>query len=275
MPTTPALAYRRVEMVYEGSDRAVRALDALDLVVEPGEPVAVIGPSGCGKSTLLLLAAGLLSATAGEVRVSDELVTGPRRETALILQDFGLLPWKTVEANAALGLTIRRTGRDATRRRAAEALERVGLADFAHAYPSELSGGMRQRLALARAVALDADLLLMDEPLSALDALMREELQDVLLDLWRRRGHTQVLVTHSIEEAVFLGRRVVVMSPRPGRVAAIVDNPGMGSDGYRVTEPYFETVTALRRILAEEGAVAGADVRGPAPDAPLAVGDAL
>jgi NitT/TauT family transport system ATP-binding protein len=242
-------------MVYEGSDRQVRALDALTLEVADGEPVAIIGPSGCGKSTLLLLAAGLLSPTAGAVNVSGAPVAGPRRETALILQDFGLLPWKTVAANAALGLTIRGVSPAETHSRAAAALEQVGLAEFARAYPGELSGGMRQRVALARAVALDTDLLLMDEPLSALDALKREDLQDVLLELWRTRRHTQVLVTHSIEEAVFLGRRVVVISPRPGSVWAVVDNPAMGSAGYRSSEEFFRVVTKLRAALAEEGAV--------------------
>ena len=249
------LEFDSIGMTYEGSDRSVRALDVLVLSVAEGEPVAVIGPSGCGKSTLLLIAAGLLTPTEGAVRVGGSAVDGPRRETALILQDFGLLPWKTVEANAALGLTVRGVARPEARKRAADALERVGLAEFARAYPGELSGGMRQRLALARAVALDADLLLMDEPLSALDALKREDLQDVLLQLWQRRGHAQVLVTHSIEEAVFLGRRVVVMSPRPGRVSAIVDNPGMGSAGYRASEEYFRIAVQLRAALAEEGAV--------------------
>ena len=250
-----SLDFDRVTLVYEGSDRSVRALDTLSLAVEPGEPVAVIGPSGCGKSTLLLLAAGLLRATTGGVVVDGEPLAGPRLETALILQDFGLLPWKTVEANAGLGLQVRGVARAEVRSRARAALERVGLLDFAAAYPAELSGGMRQRLALARAVALDADVLLMDEPLSALDALKREDLQDVLLELWQRRGHTQVLVTHSIEEAVYLGRRVVVMTPRPGRVATIVDNPGMGSPGYRASEEYHERCVQLREVLAEEGAV--------------------
>jgi ABC-type nitrate/sulfonate/bicarbonate transport system ATPase subunit len=258
-----ALEFDSTSMTYEGSDHAVRALDALALAVAQGEPIAIIGPSGCGKSTLLLLAAGLLAPTSGTVSVGGESVDGPRRGTALILQYFGLLPWKTVEANAALGLKIRGVGAAELHERATSALEGVGLADFARSYPAELSGGMRQRLALARAVALDADLVLMDEPLSALDALKREELQDVLLGLWKRRGHTQVLVTHSIEEAVFLGRRVVVMTSRPGRVSAVVDNPGMGSEGYRVTEEYFATVTRLRRILAEEGVVAAADVVAP------------
>ena len=260
-----SLRFDSVSLTYEGSDRTVRALDALELHVAEGEPVAVIGPSGCGKSTLLLLAAGLLSPNSGTVQVGDgEPLAGPRRETALILQDFGLLPWKTVEANAGLGLQVRGVPREERRRRSAEALERVGLGDFAHAYPAELSGGMRQRLALARAVALDADLLLMDEPLSALDALKREDLQDVLLGLWKRRGHTQVLVTHSIEEAVFLGRRVVVMTPRPGRVAAIVENPEMGEAGYRDSELYHERCVQLRRVLSEEGAVHPASEGGAA-----------
>lgn len=250
-----SLSFTRVSLTYEGSDRQVRALDDLTLRIADGESIAIIGPSGCGKSTLLLLAAGLLRPGSGEVAVADSTVTGPRIETALILQDFGLLPWKTVAENAGLGLQIRGLGRRAVRESAVAALDRVGLGEFGAAYPSELSGGMRQRLALARAVALDANLLLMDEPLSALDALKREELQVVLLELWQRRGHTSVLVTHSIEEAVFLGQRVVVMTPRPGKVAAIVENPGAGSAGYRSSEAFFARCTQLRSLLAEEGAL--------------------
>jgi ABC-type nitrate/sulfonate/bicarbonate transport system ATPase subunit len=255
-----ALSFDNVSFTYEGSGRQVRALDRFALGIEAGEPVAVIGPSGCGKSTMLLLAAGLLSPGRGELLVGGEPLSGTRRETALILQDYGLLPWKTVADNAGLGLEIRGTGREERRRRAAEALERVGIAEFARAYPGELSGGMRQRLALARAVALDADLLLMDEPLSALDALTREDLQNVLLELWRGRSHTQVLVTHSIEEAVFLGRRIVVMSPRPGRAAAVVDNTRMGETGYRSSSGYYERCAALRSLLESEGALHPATV---------------
>lgn len=250
-----ALELAGVTHEYEGSGRPVRALDALSLTVARGEPVAVIGPSGCGKSTALLLAAGLLAPTAGAVRVAGGELRGVRRETALILQEYGLLPWKTVADNAALGLIVRGESRGAARAAVGAALERVGLAEFASAYPGELSGGMRQRLALARAIALEADLLLMDEPLSALDALTREDLQDVLLDLWRRRGHAQVLVTHSIEEAVFLGRRVLVMTPRPGRIAAVVDNPEMGEAGYRASALFHERCVELRALLAGEGAL--------------------
>ena len=242
-------------VTYQGVDRRVHALDGVQLDLADGEPLAVIGPSGCGKSTLLLALAGLVALDGGSIEVAGERVVGPRLHTALILQDFGLLPWKTVLANAALGLEIRHHPRAERERRAIEALERVGLGDFLRTYPSELSGGMRQRLALARALALDADLLLMDEPLSALDALTREDLQGLLLELWRQRGHTAVLVTHSIEEAVFLGRRIVVMTPRPGRVAKIVDNPGFGMAGYREGEVFYETCAALRRLLSEEGAL--------------------
>ncbi|PKQ16777.1 MAG: ABC transporter ATP-binding protein [Actinobacteria bacterium HGW-Actinobacteria-7] len=260
-----SLAFHNVSLTYEGSGRAVRALDALTLEVMPGEPVAVIGPSGCGKSTMLLLAAGLLTPSEGHVEVGGAQVVGVRRATALILQDYGLLPWKTVADNAGLGLELRGVSRDERRTLVAEALERVGIADFARAYPGELSGGMRQRLALARAVALDADLLLMDEPLSALDALTREDLQDVLLGLWQRRGHTAVLVTHSIEEAVYLGRRIVVLSPRPGRLSAVVDNPAMGTAGYRSSPAFYERCAQLRGLLAGEGAVHP----GTAPEIPV------
>lgn len=250
-----ALTFDAVGLTYTGSDREVRALAGFDLSVEPGESVAIIGPSGCGKSSALLAASGLLALTRGRVLVDGVPVREPRLKTALILQDFGLLPWKTVYHNAALGLEIRRIGALQIRERAMTSLARVGLAEFADAFPGELSGGMRQRLAVARALALEADLLLMDEPLSALDALTREDLQGLLLEIWLQNGHTSVLVTHSIEEAVFLGRRIVVLTPRPGRVSSIVDNPGMGESGYRSSPTFYEQCAKLRSLLAEEGAL--------------------
>ncbi|PKQ10053.1 MAG: ABC transporter ATP-binding protein [Actinobacteria bacterium HGW-Actinobacteria-9] len=252
-----SVAFENVGHTYAGVGRQTRALEAVSLIVGHGEPVSIIGPSGCGKSTLLLLAAGMLRPTEGIVRVDASEVTAPRRTTALILQDFGLLPWKNVLHNAALGLEIRGVSRRERIERVTRSLDLVGLAEFADAYPGELSGGMRQRLALARALALDADLLLMDEPLSALDALTREDLQDLLLELWQVRGHAALLVTHSIAEAVFLGRRIVVLSPRPGRITAIVENPEMGSPDYRMTESFFRKVTELRALLVDEGALHG------------------
>lgn len=250
-----SVSFESLGVTYVGTDRKVLALSDVTLSLAEGESLAVIGPSGCGKSTLLLVAAGLLPPTTGSVLVDGRPLEGVRRTTSLILQDFGLLPWKTVFHNAALGLEIRGHGHAELRERVMGALDQVGLAEFERAYPGELSGGMRQRLALARALALDADVLLMDEPLSALDALTREDLQDVLLDLWRQRRHTAVLVTHSIEEAVYLGRRVVVLTPRPGRIAAVVENPGVGEPEFRDSREFHERVVELRRLLAEEGAV--------------------
>ena len=246
-----ALVFDNVGVTYEGSGGSVRALESLSAEIAESEPVAVIGPSGCGKSTMLLAAAGLLAPTAGRVLVDGAEPRGPRRRTALILQDFGLLPWKTVRQNAALGLRIRSVDRAQEASKTAEALDRVGLTEFADVYPGELSGGMRQRVALARALALDADLLLMDEPLSALDALTREDLQDVLLDLWRSRSHTAVLVTHSIAEAVFLGDRVWVMAAGPGRIVKRFDDvipKTRGSDPMQVQESQ-----AFKDAVAEVG----------------------
>jgi NitT/TauT family transport system ATP-binding protein len=252
------LVYDDVSLTYTGAVGAaepVRALNGYSLTVDKGEPLALIGPSGCGKSSSLLLAAGLLQPTSGRLTVAGEAVPRPRRLTALILQDFGLLPWMTVFENAALGLRVRRFGRQERIQRTRQALEQVGLGDFTRLYPAQLSGGMRQRLALARALALDVDMLLMDEPLSALDALLREGLQDTLLTLWQQRGHTQLLVTHSIEEAVFLGRRIVVMSARPGMVSAVIDNPRMGSLKYRGTEDFYLACQQVRERLRQDAAL--------------------
>jgi len=247
---TPVLAFSDASFVYAGVGRQVEALSGLTFSVAPGESVAVIGPSGCGKSTMLLLAAGLLRPTHGGVQAHGAEVSAPSLGTALILQEHGLLPWKTVEDNAGLGLLIRGASRKHAREQVREALVHLGLGDFVRAYPGELSGGMRQRVGLARAVALNAGLLLMDEPLSALDALTREDVQNTLLKLWIQRGHAQVLVTHSIEEAVFLGRRIIVMSARPGSVCAVVENPDMGEPGYRQSPTFFEACGRLRVLLA-------------------------
>lgn len=237
-------------------DAGSHALRDVCLSVGDGESVALIGPSGCGKSSMLLMAAGLLAPSSGEVLVNGVASRQPRQQTALILQNLGLLPWKTVEKNVDLGLRLRKVDPRERARRVADALEGVGLADCGHRYPAELSGGMRQRVAIARALALDCDLLLMDEPLSALDELLREQIQDMLLDLWQRRGHTQVIVTHSIEEGVFLGQRVVVMTPHPGRVAAVVDNPGVGQGDWRGSDAFYRRCREVRALLA--GGVADA-----------------
>ncbi len=252
------LTFSDVGLTYVGETMTC-ALSHLDLSIEAGESVAIIGPSGCGKSSTLLLAAGLEHPTSGTVAIDGQPLSGPRQQSALILQDLGLLPWKTVRNNVELGLRLRKMPRAEREQRGRDALARMDLTDYAEAYPAELSGGMRQRVAIARSLALDCDLLMMDEPLSALDALLREQLQDMLLDLWQHRGYTQIVVTHSIEEAAYLGQRIIVMTPRPGHVLCTVDNPGMGAPDYRSTAAYFELCTHLRREL-------GRHSEAPLPD---------
>lgn len=215
-----------------------------------GETLAVVGPSGCGKTTLLGLIAGLMPVTSGELLVDGAPVQPRRPGTALILQDYGLLPWKTVRENAALGLRIRRLPPDA----ADQALREVGIADLAKRWPHQLSGGQQQRVAIARALALGPDLLLMDEPFSALDALTREEMQDLLLAIWRKRKTSLVLVTHSITEAVYLGQQIMVLSPRPGRVVSLFQNPAVGD---RRAAAFHSMVNRVRDAL-EKGVNGGA-----------------
>lgn len=244
------IEFSHASVSYTDGAEHVTACQDVNLVVEPGQAIALIGPSGCGKSTTLHMAAGLLAPSAGEVKVNGKAVDRPRQATAFIPQDLGLFPWKTVLQNAALGLTVRKVPKAQAYEHARAALAQVDLADFERAYPKELSGGMRQRLALARALAMDADLLLMDEPLSAIDALLRESLQDTLLELWRQRQHTQMLVTHSIEEAVFLGQRIVVFSSRPGTVIADIANPNVGTPGWRDSSDFAQLCNEVRRVLA-------------------------
>lgn len=254
----PKLQLRDVGVTYESARGATRALEGFNLSVEEGQAVAVLGPSGCGKSTSLLAACGLLAPTEGQVLVDGRSIAKPRLETALILQDFGLLPWKTVEQNAGLAAQIRRLPAAERRSRVQRALASVGLADFASAYPAELSGGMRQRLAMARALSCDIDLLLMDEPLSALDALLREEMQDMLKRCWTEKRYAQVLVTHSIEEAVYLGQRILVVSSRPGRVVFELENDEMLQADWRDAPLFFERCRMLRENLRKEGDSCGA-----------------
>ncbi len=207
---------------------------------------AIIGPSGCGKTSLLFLLAGLLQPDAGDIRITGN----PRSGT--ILQNFGLFPWKTVQDNIGLGLLIQGEAKGRIIHKVHDLLAEMGLTGFGGHYPGQLSGGMQQRVALARALAVEPEILFMDEPLSSLDALTRERLQNLILDVWQSKKITTVLVTHSIEEAVFLGRRIVVLSRRPGKILHIVDNPGAGAVEYRQTEHFFHQCTALREILKGE-----------------------
>ena len=239
-----------VRHTYAARSGEVEALGGIDLAVEAGSFVAVVGPSGCGKTTLLQLVAGFLAPTAGTVLIGDEPVTGPGRDRGVVFQHAtSLYPWLTVRANVELGLRLRGIGRAARRERAQLELERVELGDFAESAVHELSGGMQQRCQIARVLANDPDVMLMDEPFGALDALTREQLQDQVREVWRATGRTVVLITHSIEEAVLLGTRVLVMSPRPGQVVLDLPVPFSSSDEPSAelrSDPAF--VAAARRV---------------------------
>jgi NitT/TauT family transport system ATP-binding protein len=219
-------------------------LDGVSFQVPPGQTLSIIGPSGCGKSTLLYILAGLLPPTAGRV-----VIEGAAGRPAIILQDFGLFPWKTAAENIALALKLQRRPAAARRRVTEALLAELGLEGLGHRYPVQLSGGQKQRVAIARALATGPSLLLMDEPFSSLDALTREHLQATLLATWRRTGVSYLLVTHSVEEAVFLGRAVLVLSDRPTRVKAVIDNPDFGAPDLRLHDRYFERVRAVRRAM--------------------------
>jgi len=234
-----------LSVAYGTGRRSVLALDGVSLAVEEGEFVAVVGPSGCGKSTLLFAMDGLIRPTQGVVRIGGEEVRGIRRDVALILQDAGLLPWKTVLANAELALRVQGRRDDAR-----EVLAQLGLAGFERRYPGELSEGMRRRVGIARALALHPKVFLMDEPMANLDSLTRERIQNLILDLWQSLHFTGVLVTHDIEEAAFLGQRVFVLSPRPGRVVEVIENPGVGTSDYRDSDQFLARVRHLREVLA-------------------------
>jgi NitT/TauT family transport system ATP-binding protein len=222
--TTPRIRIREVERTFLAGRRAVDALGPLDLDVADGEFLCVVGPSGCGKSTLLRVIAGLIRPSAGRV----EIVRSGTGDTllAMVFQDHGIYPWKTVEENVRFGLDINRSVPRAERRERVHAqLAMLGLSDVAGAFPATLSGGMRQRVSIARALAVEPELLLMDEPFASLDAQLRTILQDELVALWERDRRTVVFITHNIDEAIYLGDRIVVMSARPGRVCATYDVP--------------------------------------------------
>jgi NitT/TauT family transport system ATP-binding protein len=220
MPAASAIRLAGLRFSFPIDGRTVTVLDGIDLEVAPRSVVALVGPNGCGKSTLLRVIAGLLPAAGGSVEVEGRPVAGPDPRVGLVFQEPRLLPWRTALTNVAFPLEVAGHDRPAREARALDLLALVGLRDWASARPGELSGGMRQRLAIARALALEPSVLLLDEPFSALDALTRERFNVELLRLWERIGTTIVLVTHSIPEAVFLADRVVVMSPRPAVVAA-------------------------------------------------------
>lgn len=240
-------------------DREFQALGSVDLSVARGEFVSLIGPSGCGKTTLLKIIDGLIPYDSGEVLVEGARVTGPGPERAVVFQDFALLPWLTVHENIGFGLQLRAANKSERNEVVRRHTELVGLEGFGDAYPRQLSGGMQQRVGLARALAVDPAILLMDEPFGSLDAQTRTILQSDLLRIWDASRKTVLFVTHAMDEAVFLSDRVVIMGTRPGRIAEIidVDLPRPRTDATRTT-PRFVELSAyiwdrLRTMITQDG----------------------
>jgi ABC-type nitrate/sulfonate/bicarbonate transport system ATPase subunit len=231
--------------------------------ISRGERWAILGPSGCGKTTLLYLLAGLRQPDSGQISIEDEILKRPRPRSGLILQDYGLLPWSTVRANVELGLRVREFyGEDGKHapvdfqpgNNVPYWLERLGLVDVADKFPSQISGGQRQRAAIARTLALEPDLLLMDEPFSSLDAITRADLQNLTLSLCREQNLTLVIVTHAIEEAAALGKKILLLGHAPNRKARIFQNPGAGQSGYRSSSAYHELCDRLWKEMHYETA---------------------
>jgi NitT/TauT family transport system ATP-binding protein len=254
----PYIQARNVILTFRPPNRApLRALDGFELEVEEGEFMSIVGPSGCGKSTFLNVLLGLLKPDSGEVLMHGKRIGGPGSDRAMVFQEFGLLPWRTVQNNIELGLELKRAPA-AKRRAVAERLvSLVGLAGFEHHYPHELSGGMKQRVGLARALATDPGVLLMDEPFAALDAQTRDLMQVELLRIWREARKTVLFVTHQIEEAIYLSDRVMVMSKRPGRAKKYfsVELPRPRTYEMRVTPQFNDLKLAIWNTLKDEIAV--------------------
>ena len=254
----------RVSHVYRPPrGRPVTALDSISLEVSDREFVALLGPSGCGKSTLLYLVGGFLPVEHGVIRVEDQPVTGPGPDRGIVFQHFALFPWKTVMQNVLYGLEKQGMPRDQRLGRAREFIDLVGLTGFEDSYPSQLSGGMKQRAAIARTLAIDPRILLMDEPFGALDAQTRSLMQGELLRIWQRSRKTVIFVTHDVQEAVLLAERIAVMSARPGHIKEIVETRfDKGDPGLSRSPAFVEMVDHVwnlvrgEAILAERGAVA-------------------
>ena len=254
----PAIELHGVGKSYEGSEEGLRALHDIELEIRKGEFVAVVGPSGCGKSTLMRMVAGLIPQSDGEILVGGSPVRGARHDIGIVFQSPVLFPWRSVIENVLIPVDVQRLGRKQNLGKAQDLLKLVGLRDFENRYPSELSGGMQQRVGIARALINDPALLLMDEPFGALDAMTREHMNVELQRLWLSRVNTVLFITHSISEAVFLADRVVVMTPRPGRIADVIDIdlPRERSLDVMSTPGFGEHV---RRIRAHFGAIGVTD----------------
>jgi NitT/TauT family transport system ATP-binding protein len=261
----PGISISRVVYEYRPPrGRPVLALDNVSLEIRDREFLALLGPSGCGKSTLLYLIGGFMPLQQGSIAVNGRIVTEPGPDRGIVFQSFALFPWKTVEQNVLYGLEKRGMPREERRERAQHYIDLVHLRGFEDSYPSQLSGGMKQRVAIARTLATEPGTLLMDEPFGALDSQTRTIMQDELLSIWRRSPMTVIFVTHDVREAVLLADRVAVMTARPGRIKALVDTRFAGAaDSAEVlrSREYADAVDHLWNLVREEAVAAGAGGR--------------
>ena len=244
-----AVEVKNISKIY---DSKVEALRDVSLAFPRGRLCTLLGPSGCGKTTLLKIIAGLIPANGGEVWVNGRKVDGPGPERAFVFQDFALLPWASVLRNVAFGLELRGMPPEERNEIARKHIAEVGLTGFEASYPNQLSGGMRQRVGLARALAVNADIILMDEPFSAIDEQTRRKFQEELLDLLKHHRKTVIFVTHSIEEAAYLSDQITLLSPRPGRVAKTIEpaiDHSRGPDAIRRDKHYLDTVDEIWQML--------------------------
>lgn len=238
---------RGLTKTYQSDSGPIPALEPVTVSLPESGTMAIVGPSGCGKTTLLLLMAGLEKPSSGAIFFKDMPLERPHREIALVLQDYGLFPWKTVRENVILGLRIRKEATNGNRIQ--QLMDELNIGDKPDLYPQQLSGGQKQRVALARALILNPSLMLMDEPFAALDTLNREKLQDLVLALWNKRKFSMVLVTHDIREAVLLGGTILVMGRLPGAVLQVIPNPCACDPTFRGTSEFYRVASAVRDCL--------------------------
>jgi NitT/TauT family transport system ATP-binding protein len=248
------LEVRGLTKAFALDDRRIVAIDDLTLDVDDGEFVSIVGPSGCGKSTFLHIVGGFEPPSGGSVALAGKPIAAPGPDRGMMFQDLSLFPWLTVVENVCWPLEMKRFPKDERQRRAQSILDLVGLQRFEHAFPAQLSGGMRQRVALARLIALDPQILLMDEPFGALDAQTRELLQEELQSIWRRDRKTALFVTHDIDEAIYLGTRLIVFSARPGRIKADMRIPAGAERApeFRKSPEYNQMRIQVWDLLREE-----------------------
>lgn len=245
------IAIEDVSVSYELNGKRVSALEHLNLKVEKGAICAMIGPSGCGKSTLLKVIAGLYNNDSGTVLINGSVPDPKKNRIGFVPQQYGLLDWATAYENAVLGLKIKGDSLAAEKENITSTLTDLGLTKLLKKYPLQLSGGEQQRVAIARAFLLKPQILLMDEPFSALDAINREKMQSLFLSLWEKHAVTTVFVTHSVEEAICVGQQIALMTPSPGQIARIVDNPLFGREDLRLRKEYYDLAVELRRMAGE------------------------